>query len=104
VQFAVGTAIALFMWITGILKRPKISGAQVNIKFLWPNIQYTHSASKTCAVCMLSAMKLHMHVCWHEGVVEKPVMYVVCAMGCANNAFVSLLTFVVQTCSLPCET
>uniref|UniRef100_A0A0D9XC71 Sugar phosphate transporter domain-containing protein n=1 Tax=Leersia perrieri TaxID=77586 RepID=A0A0D9XC71_9ORYZ len=29
VQFAVGTAIALFMWITGILKRPKISGAQL---------------------------------------------------------------------------
>ncbi|XP_062194460.1 phosphoenolpyruvate/phosphate translocator 1, chloroplastic-like [Phragmites australis] len=29
VQFAVGTFIALFMWITGILKRPKISGAQL---------------------------------------------------------------------------
>lgn len=29
VQFAVGTVIALFMWITGILKRPKISGAQL---------------------------------------------------------------------------
>ncbi|TKW32498.1 hypothetical protein SEVIR_2G172000v4 [Setaria viridis] len=29
VQFAVGTAIAMFMWITGILKRPKISGAQL---------------------------------------------------------------------------
>ncbi|NP_001105393.2 plastid phosphate/phosphoenolpyruvate translocator 2 [Zea mays] len=29
VQFAVGSAIALFMWITGILKRPKISGAQL---------------------------------------------------------------------------
>jgi solute carrier family 35 protein E1 len=29
VQFTVGTAIALFMWITGILKRPKISGAQL---------------------------------------------------------------------------
>ncbi|RLN34752.1 phosphoenolpyruvate/phosphate translocator 1, chloroplastic-like [Panicum miliaceum] len=29
VQFAVGTTIALFMWITGILKRPKISGAQL---------------------------------------------------------------------------
>ncbi|KAF8653483.1 hypothetical protein HU200_062232 [Digitaria exilis] len=29
VQFAVGTAIASFMWITGILKRPKISGAQL---------------------------------------------------------------------------
>ncbi|CAN6195465.1 unnamed protein product [Urochloa humidicola] len=29
VQFAVGTAIAVFMWITGILKRPKISGAQL---------------------------------------------------------------------------
>ncbi|KAL5201343.1 hypothetical protein ABZP36_035697 [Zizania latifolia] len=28
VQFAVGTVVALFMWITGILKRPKISGAQ----------------------------------------------------------------------------
>ncbi|OEL23510.1 Phosphoenolpyruvate/phosphate translocator 1, chloroplastic [Dichanthelium oligosanthes] len=28
-QFAVGTAIALFMWITGILKRPKISGSQL---------------------------------------------------------------------------
>ncbi|ONM21430.1 plastid phosphate/phosphoenolpyruvate translocator1 [Zea mays] len=29
VQFAVGSAIALFMWITGIHKRPKISGAQL---------------------------------------------------------------------------
>ncbi|KAM0907027.1 hypothetical protein ACQ4PT_016368 [Festuca glaucescens] len=29
VQFAVGTAISLFLWITGILKRPKISGAQL---------------------------------------------------------------------------
>ncbi|XP_066394070.1 phosphoenolpyruvate/phosphate translocator 1, chloroplastic-like [Miscanthus floridulus] len=29
VQFTVGSAIALFMWITGILKRPKISGAQL---------------------------------------------------------------------------
>ncbi|KAJ1268294.1 hypothetical protein BS78_07G124000 [Paspalum vaginatum] len=29
VQFAVGTAVALFVWITGILKRPKISGAQL---------------------------------------------------------------------------
>ncbi|XP_066397237.1 phosphoenolpyruvate/phosphate translocator 1, chloroplastic-like [Miscanthus floridulus] len=29
VQFAVGSAIALFLWITGILKRPKISGAQL---------------------------------------------------------------------------
>ncbi|CAO2187850.1 unnamed protein product [Urochloa humidicola] len=29
VQFAVGSAVALFMWITGILKRPKISGAQL---------------------------------------------------------------------------
>ncbi|XP_062191717.1 phosphoenolpyruvate/phosphate translocator 2, chloroplastic-like [Phragmites australis] len=29
VQFAVGTVVALFMWITGILKRPKISGPQL---------------------------------------------------------------------------
>ncbi|KAF0892002.1 hypothetical protein E2562_012482 [Oryza meyeriana var. granulata] len=29
VQFAVGTVVALFMWITGILRRPKISGAQL---------------------------------------------------------------------------
>ncbi|CAO2210698.1 unnamed protein product [Urochloa humidicola] len=29
VQFAVGAAVASFMWITGILKRPKISGAQL---------------------------------------------------------------------------
>nr|ACG37546.1 triose phosphate/phosphate translocator, non-green plastid,chloroplast precursor [Zea mays] len=29
VQFAVGTVAALFMWITGIIKRPKISGAQL---------------------------------------------------------------------------
>uniref|UniRef100_A0A453KKQ2 Sugar phosphate transporter domain-containing protein n=1 Tax=Aegilops tauschii subsp. strangulata TaxID=200361 RepID=A0A453KKQ2_AEGTS len=29
VQFAVGTTISLFMWATGILKRPKISGAQL---------------------------------------------------------------------------
>ncbi|XP_040383159.1 phosphoenolpyruvate/phosphate translocator 2, chloroplastic [Oryza brachyantha] len=29
VQFAVGTTVALFMWITGILGRPKISGAQL---------------------------------------------------------------------------
>ncbi|CAO2163634.1 unnamed protein product [Urochloa humidicola] len=29
VQFAVGSAVALFLWITGILKRPKISGAQL---------------------------------------------------------------------------
>ncbi|XP_047047308.1 phosphoenolpyruvate/phosphate translocator 1, chloroplastic-like [Lolium rigidum] len=29
VQFAVGTVISLFLWITGILKRPKISGAQL---------------------------------------------------------------------------
>ncbi|KAJ1289138.1 hypothetical protein BS78_02G141900 [Paspalum vaginatum] len=28
-QFAVGTVIAVFLWITGILKRPKISGAQL---------------------------------------------------------------------------
>ncbi|WVZ64162.1 hypothetical protein U9M48_013725 [Paspalum notatum var. saurae] len=28
-QFTVGTVIAVFMWITGILKRPKISGAQL---------------------------------------------------------------------------
>ncbi|KAF8712093.1 hypothetical protein HU200_028933 [Digitaria exilis] len=34
VQFAVGTAVALLMWTTGILKRPKVSGAQVNIYFL----------------------------------------------------------------------
>ncbi|XP_066323009.1 phosphoenolpyruvate/phosphate translocator 2, chloroplastic-like [Miscanthus floridulus] len=29
VQFAVGTVASLFMWITGIIKRPKISGAQL---------------------------------------------------------------------------
>ncbi|KAG8047139.1 hypothetical protein GUJ93_ZPchr0008g13389 [Zizania palustris] len=29
VQFAVGTVVALFMWITGIHRRPKISGAQL---------------------------------------------------------------------------
>lgn len=29
VQFAVGTVAALFMWSTGIIKRPKISGAQL---------------------------------------------------------------------------
>ena len=29
VQFAVGTVVSLFLWITGIIKRPKISGAQV---------------------------------------------------------------------------
>ncbi|RCV30732.1 hypothetical protein SEVIR_6G128500v4 [Setaria viridis] len=29
IQFAVGAAVALFMWITGIIKRPKISGAQL---------------------------------------------------------------------------
>ncbi|KAF8653482.1 hypothetical protein HU200_062231 [Digitaria exilis] len=29
VQFAVGTAVALLMWTTGILKRPKVSGAQM---------------------------------------------------------------------------
>ncbi|XP_048548064.1 phosphoenolpyruvate/phosphate translocator 1, chloroplastic, partial [Triticum urartu] len=29
VQFAVGTTISLFMWATGILKRPKISSAQL---------------------------------------------------------------------------
>jgi len=29
VQFAVGAAVAVFMWISGILKRPKISGAQL---------------------------------------------------------------------------
>ena len=33
---------------------------------------------------MLSAMKLHMHVCWHVGIVEKPGLYVVCAMPCAK--------------------
>ena len=31
VQFAVGTVVALLMWTAGILKRPKVSGAQVNI-------------------------------------------------------------------------
>lgn len=29
IQFAVGSAVALLMWITGILKRPKISSAQL---------------------------------------------------------------------------
>ncbi|KAF8675593.1 hypothetical protein HU200_047665 [Digitaria exilis] len=29
IQFAVGAVVALFMWVTGILKRPKISGAQL---------------------------------------------------------------------------
>uniref|UniRef100_A0ACD5YAN4 Uncharacterized protein n=1 Tax=Avena sativa TaxID=4498 RepID=A0ACD5YAN4_AVESA len=29
VQFAVGTGISLFLWLTGILKKPKISGAQL---------------------------------------------------------------------------
>jgi len=29
VQFAVGAAVAVLMWVTGILKRPKISGAQL---------------------------------------------------------------------------
>ena len=33
---------------------------------------------------MLFAMKLHMHVCWHVGIVEKPGLYVVCAMRCAK--------------------
>lgn len=31
VQFAVGTVVAFIMWITGILQRPKVSPAQVNI-------------------------------------------------------------------------
>ncbi|KAK3121542.1 hypothetical protein QOZ80_8BG0655780 [Eleusine coracana subsp. coracana] len=29
IQFAVGSVVAVFMWITGILKRPKISGSQL---------------------------------------------------------------------------
>jgi len=31
VQFAVGTVVAFIMWVTGILQRPKVSPAQVNI-------------------------------------------------------------------------
>jgi hypothetical protein len=53
VQFAVGTVVALFMWITGILKRPKISGAQVNIVSSYGFSVYTQ-CTKMNILCISS--------------------------------------------------
>jgi solute carrier family 35 protein E1 len=34
-QFAVGSVLSLLFWATGIIKRPKISGAQVTLTFYY---------------------------------------------------------------------